>query len=313
VSDRTGWGYTSDLIRLHFSRHLRGRGIELGPGHHPYVTVLPGTEVRYVDRWVPQANRALFPELGDEAVFPEPDIVANLDEQLLEMLPDRSEDFVITSHVLEHLANPMAMLADCHRVLRPGGVLVVLLPDMTMTSDSGRKPTSLDHLVHEYDTKVRAVDDAHVLEYIRVVRRFDGEGPELAERMEKERSRSFHVHCWTESTFFPVLEYAVGQLDCGLELVEFVLPQDIKGSKEFGYVLRRPVIDATAEQNRARLVAARDLMLKTRFAQSDPAVAAKLAAATAPPAWRKHPAVRAARKTQLKLVQQAKGLRPRRD
>jgi predicted SAM-dependent methyltransferase len=298
VTSRTGWGYTSDKLRLHLSRHLRGDGIELGPGHHPYVTVLPGTHVKYVDRWEQDENRALFPELGEAAEFPKPDVVANLDEQLLEMFETKSQDFIITSHLFEHVGNPLALLEDCHRVLRPGAVLILLLPDMTRTSDARRTPTTLQHLVSDYDAKARGVDDEHVVDYLRVVRSFEGTGDELAERIAYERTRSFHVHCWVEETFFPVLEYAATHLDSPFEMVDLVLTPDIPGGKEFGYVLRRPLVEASAIDHHERLVATRELLLKTRFAQSDPARAAAGPQAPKP----KRPfLVRAARKAQREV------------
>ena len=51
------------------ARYLVGDGVELGPGHSPFPIPYSGTNVRYVDRWVPDTNRELFPELG-EATFP---------------------------------------------------------------------------------------------------------------------------------------------------------------------------------------------------------------------------------------------------
>ena len=120
------------------ARYLVGDGVELGPGHSPFPIPYSGTNVRYVDRWVPDTNRELFPELGD-ATFPMPDIIADLDTDRLSALDDESQDFVIASHVLEHLANPLAMLGEIHRALRSGGVALVLLPDRRRTFDPQRK------------------------------------------------------------------------------------------------------------------------------------------------------------------------------
>ena len=46
--------------------------------------------------------------------------------------PDASVDAVYHSHMLEHLdaASARAFLRECHRVLRPGGVLRVVVPDL---------------------------------------------------------------------------------------------------------------------------------------------------------------------------------------
>jgi SAM-dependent methyltransferase len=43
-------------------------------------------------------------------------------------IPDRCADAVLLLDVLEHLADPAAAIAEAHRVLRPGGVLVASTP-----------------------------------------------------------------------------------------------------------------------------------------------------------------------------------------
>lgn len=45
-------------------------------------------------------------------------------------LPDESFDVVTLWDVLEHVTDPMALLVECRRVLRPDGVLVVNVPDI---------------------------------------------------------------------------------------------------------------------------------------------------------------------------------------
>ncbi len=42
--------------------------------------------------------------------------------------PDESQDAVLAAHVLEHVPNWRAVLADWHRVLRIGGYLVIMVP-----------------------------------------------------------------------------------------------------------------------------------------------------------------------------------------
>jgi SAM-dependent methyltransferase len=233
--------------RRRFAARLQGHGVEIGPGHAPFP-VPNGLTVRYLDRWEPAENSALFPELGSEPGFPKPDIVSNVDQDRLSALADRSQDFVIASHILEHLANPLAVLVDIHRVLRPGGLLVLILPDRHVTFDSERPPTSLEHLVDEYRRDIREVDDDHVIEAIIAQVRFNGDrrDPEelvrerTAPEIELHRRRSIHAHVWDMEEFGNVLTSGCGPLGVSWSVLD-TLPAGTPGSygNEFGWLLAR--------------------------------------------------------------------------
>ena len=51
------------------------------------------------------------------------------DAQVLAGVPDASLDFAHSSHCLEHMRDPREALGNWLRILRPGGHLVVLVPD----------------------------------------------------------------------------------------------------------------------------------------------------------------------------------------
>lgn len=60
----------------------------------------------------------------------EPDVVA--DGASMPMFEDGSADLVVAHHTLEHYGCGEAapMVRECHRVLKPGGSLLVFVPDM---------------------------------------------------------------------------------------------------------------------------------------------------------------------------------------
>ena len=258
-------------VRRMIGRHIVGTGVELGPGHQPFPLPYPGVTVSYVDRWEPAENRALFVELGGEAPFRAPDLVCNLDTDRLGPLDDESQDFVIASHVLEHVADPLGLLDEIHRVLRPGAVALVLLPDMRHTFDHLRPVTSLEHLVGEFEAGVTEVDDEHIRQFLEFTEDdyhqvvVDADPTERARLFEWHRRRSIHVHCWTEHDFPPVIHHAIAVLGHRWEFVDGVLTAD-EGPEgiEFGYVMQRSPVDRAPDVRLARFIATFDAWVEYR-------------------------------------------------
>jgi SAM-dependent methyltransferase len=240
--EHDGEGLRTEAVsaRARLARHLVGHGIEVGPGSNPFP-VPAGATVRYADRWTPDEAKRLYPEVPG-AEFPEPDVVIDFDVDGLARFAAGSLDFVVASHVLEHLADPLGFLVEMHRVLRPGGTAVVLLPDRRRTFDKTRPPTTLAHLVDDHACGVTRVSDEHVEEFL--VHADEGTSDEYAppglsrdEFFDWHRLRSMHVHCWSEDEFHPVLLYSVVGLGLSWEIVDRLeLTPD---GYEFGYVLRR--------------------------------------------------------------------------
>jgi 2-polyprenyl-3-methyl-5-hydroxy-6-metoxy-1,4-benzoquinol methylase len=69
--------------------------------------------------------------------------------------PTGTFDIVVASHIIEHVAGPRALLSECARVLRPGGVLRVSCPSrshgMRVGLWFGLKLDPEDHMVTGYD------------------------------------------------------------------------------------------------------------------------------------------------------------------
>lgn len=236
------------------ARSVVGEGLEIGPGDSPFPLAGGGTTVRYVDRWLPEDNARLFPELGNTQ-FNKPDFVADLNIERLSTFEDASQDFVIASHVFEHLVEPLGQIADAWRVLRPGGTLLVFLPDRRRTFDRNRQPTSLSHLVEEYERGVNELDDAHLIEFIDNVPEDWGDAPpprDQAERFERHRRRSIHVHCWSEAEFLEVLLHMIEKMDTPWELIDRLVVEDVPSGIEFGIALRRPTVSIPNDVAAAR-------------------------------------------------------------
>lgn len=81
---------------------------------------------------------------------------------------DSHYDFVLSSHMLEHTANPLQALYAWRRVLRPGGSLLLVLPDKHWTFDHLRPITEMQHLIDDFEAGRGEEDLTHVPEVLRL-------------------------------------------------------------------------------------------------------------------------------------------------
>jgi SAM-dependent methyltransferase len=75
-------------------------------------------------------------------------------------------DFVLSSHVLEHSANPLRALSEWKRLLKDDGYLVLMVPDKKHTFDHRRPVTALAHLIDDFNTGTGEDDLTHLPEIL---------------------------------------------------------------------------------------------------------------------------------------------------
>jgi SAM-dependent methyltransferase len=88
------------------------------------------------------------------------------DGSALVSVEDGAYDFVLSSHNLEHFANPVKALKEWKRVIRPSGALILALPDYRKTFDHYREPTSVNHMLEDFERNVGEDDLTHVPEIL---------------------------------------------------------------------------------------------------------------------------------------------------
>jgi SAM-dependent methyltransferase len=126
-------------------------------------------------------------------------------------------DFLLASHVIEHLANPLGALRAWGRVLRPGGVLVLLLPHRQATFDHRRPVTELSHLRDDAAVQQAESDLTHLPEILRLhdLSRDPGAGDAAAfERRSREnlRHRCLHHHVFDTALALALADEAGWQI-----------------------------------------------------------------------------------------------------
>jgi ubiquinone/menaquinone biosynthesis C-methylase UbiE len=90
------------------------------------------------------------------------------DSKDLKVIPTQKYDFVLASHVLEHIANPIQALIEWIRVLKNTGVLILILPHMDGTFDRKRNVTTLTHLIEDYKNETEESDTTHLDEILKL-------------------------------------------------------------------------------------------------------------------------------------------------
>jgi SAM-dependent methyltransferase len=81
-------------------------------------------------------------------------------------VPDSTYDILLSSHNLEHFANPVKALKEWQRVLTPDGALVLVLPYYRATFDHRRQPTSVDHMFDDFNRNIGEDDLTHLDEIL---------------------------------------------------------------------------------------------------------------------------------------------------
>jgi SAM-dependent methyltransferase len=128
-------------------------------------------------------------------------------------------DFVLSSHTLEHVANPLRALAEVDRVLKSDGILVLVLPHKEETFDHRRPVTTMAHLIDDY-LKATAEDDAtHLTEILSWHDAARDSGIDDADAFSSRCRQNLHNRCMHHHVFDTSL--AVEMIDwLGLQIME---------------------------------------------------------------------------------------------
>ncbi|NKL52788.1 methyltransferase domain-containing protein [Rhizobium leguminosarum bv. viciae] len=202
-------GYSVELLahkaldRADLLKRATGNGIEIGPGPRPQVHQSAATSVRYVEEMPIDKWAELYDPTGKYGT-PQADfskyVIGTADNLPAE---DNSLDFIFSSHVFEHLANPLGHLVRWRDKLAAGGVILAVIPEMHSTKDATGKPSTIEEIEIEFNAGIWRPTLAHYERY------FSLRGmPQSANEM-MEKNSSIHVHFYDKHNLAILLEKAV--------------------------------------------------------------------------------------------------------
>jgi SAM-dependent methyltransferase len=130
----------------------------------------------------------------------------------LDAIASEAYDFVLSSHMLEHTANPILALNEWLRLLKDQGLLILLLPHKDATFDHHRPVTSMQHLISDYENGIGEDDLTHMLEILSLHDlKLDKEAGNIAAfKARSERNfenRCFHHHVFDTRLAVKLIDY----------------------------------------------------------------------------------------------------------
>jgi SAM-dependent methyltransferase len=204
-------------------------GVEIGALINPIVTSQMG-QIRYVDHDTTAALRLKYahdPSIDVDKIV---DVDYVWGEKSLKELTQAEApfDYLIASHVIEHVPDLVGWLSEIRTILKPGGVLALAIPDQRQCFDYARQPTRLCEVLEAYLRQSRRPSTLQIFDfYISAVTTDQGEwvwGGDLAAGTTFKRSYPLStaweiaktafadhsycdVHCWvfTPASFLGLL------------------------------------------------------------------------------------------------------------
>ena len=156
----------------------------------------------------------------------------------LHSIPTGSYDFLLSSHTLEHVANPLKVLAEWRRVLTEDGAILITLPHPSGTFDHRRPTTPLAHLIADHERQVGEDDLTHVDEILEHhdLSRDPGAGDFEAFRqrsLANLQNRCLHHHVFDTGSAVALIDHAGFQIlnvEAKLPMHIIVIARKVRGN-----------------------------------------------------------------------------------
>ncbi|HWU51421.1 MAG TPA: methyltransferase domain-containing protein [Tahibacter sp.] len=152
-----------------------GRGLEFGPSHNPVAPKRAGFRVETVDH----LDRAgLIEKYHGHGV--DLDRIETVDhvwsgQPLTELIRDHGQyDWIIASHVIEHVPDLIGFVNQCAVLLKPDGLLSLAVPDLRYSFDCLRWPSTAGEILQAHLDRRTRHAPGKVFDYFTTVVMRDG-------------------------------------------------------------------------------------------------------------------------------------------
>ncbi len=187
-------------------RLARGAGVEIGPGPKPQILNGPTVSVLYVeekhaDDWLSTYKTNASGDVWDGANYR----IGKAHDLPVE---DGSLDFIFSSHVVEHLYNPLGHFDHWRSKLKSGGLVLAVIPASDGTKDFVFPPTSILDLVEEHKSGQYAAPISAYRRWVRALQPHHNDPDAVADQYFADKF-SIHVHVYDFITINNLLRRCV--------------------------------------------------------------------------------------------------------
>jgi len=232
-----------------------GCGIEVGASSRPFP-VPPGIQVIYGDiHEAPTSDK-------NSPASAHPAKIRRIDAQTFTGIPSNKFDFVISAHVIEHLRDPIGAIVHAVRIIKPGGVYILVVPDLRRTFDQRRTGTSIEHLLADFRDGGEGTCRQAYEEHLRFVHpHLTGQeyleeeiARQSAEAARQWRKCDIHFHAWTRSDFKKLLRVVAQVTPFKVELNVSIVNESIFVLRKRRSLMKRILIAARSKLFRLSLL-----------------------------------------------------------
>jgi SAM-dependent methyltransferase len=247
---------------------LRGQGLEIGPLSRPLV-MKSLHSVKYVDQCSTEELIEKYPTTDEHiSGIYDVDLIWN-EKTILEINSGGKVDYIVASHVIEHVPNPVGWLAEVHEALTENGFLYLVIPDKRFTFDAFRSVTSIQEIREAAQDSRRKPGWRSIIDHFINVRQIDtwqtwdnyesineaephhnlADLKHALDEYEKGKYVDIHVTVFTPWSFFEFMRIAQDEFQLNFKLIDFLTTQD--HDLEFYVVLQKVSIQEEDWQNLA--------------------------------------------------------------
>jgi SAM-dependent methyltransferase len=111
-------------------------------------------------------------------------------------------DWIIASHVIEHVPDVVTFLAECEKLLKPSGVLSLVIPDKRFCFDYFHSTTSTGEILDAFDQKRTRPSPGKVFDFCARIATSNDRmiwGPDIGHNFQLFHNISDVYHSWQEA------------------------------------------------------------------------------------------------------------------